>query len=258
MFAWVCLAILWTGFASPFSPGSVSVLRANVSGEAGASLAVFIDEFSPDGVLIQTIALPEVSSPGQSAFSISAGDPYAGLISRSSFRQALLLVGYSANAGTPYVEYSQSYITRRVVAIVWSSGEVDTDSLDMEEFGGNNVEPGFIRCAASDDMSDVWITGVGPKSAGAGGAVRIINATAATVTLPSHADLILEGGNFTGCGVYGDRLYLVSETDGSLYALEDLHSFEPGLPGAIRNPNYTATFRNLTSGPLTAGGLALG
>ena len=49
------------------------------------------------------------------------------------------------------------------------------------------------------------------------------------------------------------RLFAVSSYDGALYALEDLHSFEPGLPGAVYESQYPLTIRALTSGPMTAG-----
>lgn len=157
--------------AAPFTPGSVVVVRANVSGEPGGSLAVSLDEIAPSGDFIQTIDLPAVNGPGVSAFSLSADDPYAGLISRTSSREALLITGYSVPAGTPKVEMSASDNIRRAVAIVWTNGTVDTSSIKVEEFGSDRTTPGYIRCAASDDMKDVWITGDSPNNPG--GAVRI-------------------------------------------------------------------------------------
>lgn len=168
--------------ADPFTPGSVVVLRANVSGEPGASLAAFLDEFTPTGDFLQTIDLPADNGPGLPAFSLSANDPYAGLMTRTSSREALLIVGYSVPAGTPKVEMSTSYITRRVVAIVWTNGTIDTSTLDVEEFGSDRKTPGFIRCAASDDMQDIWITGDSPNNPG--GAVRISASAAVAESSP--------------------------------------------------------------------------
>ena len=238
--------------AAPFTAGSVSVLRAEVSGPASTSWPAFIDEYLPSGELLQTISLPVQNGPGFLAFSLSANDSYVGLISRASSREALLLVGYNAEPGTKKVEYSFSSMTRRLVAVIWADGTVDTTTLDVEEFGGDLSQPGYIRCAASDDMKDVWISGESLHNAG--GAVRIINFTAAVTSPVNNAGLVLSGGNLTSCSVYGSRLFAASDGDGALYALEDLHSFEPGLPGAVINPAFAGTYRNVTSGSMTAGG----
>ena len=112
-----------------------------------------IDEYLPSGGLLQSIALPQVDA---TAFSLSANDPYVGLISREANRSALLVVGYGAPAGTPNVELKPASVYPRTVAIVWINGTVDTDSVMLDEFGGDWQNPGLIRSAASDDMVDIW------------------------------------------------------------------------------------------------------
>ena len=106
----------------------------------------YIDEYMPSGsgpgILLQTIAVPQ-SDDDIAAFSISANDPYAGFMSRVADRSALLVAGYNAPPGTPNVERTFSTVTRRVVAVVWSDGTVDTESVRLEDFSGDGESPGF-------------------------------------------------------------------------------------------------------------------
>jgi hypothetical protein len=170
----VCVAAsIPTSAAAPFSPGNIAVLRAADSSSDGASCAAFIDEYTPQGSLVQSLAFPTLPLPGSKAFSLSASDPYAGIVTLTEDENALLVVGYAAPPGTASVETTLSASVNRVVAIVSAHGDINTKGITLADFGGDGTNPGYIRCAASEDgVGDFWVTGT---SALLGPSVRLVN-----------------------------------------------------------------------------------
>lgn len=158
-------------FAAPFSAGNVVVYRVGDGSEplANSGNPIFLDEFTPSGVLVQSIALRTTPVGPQRAIFSSGTASSEGLLSRSADGRYILLTGYSARIGTSLSRTSAAVVPR-VVARVDINGNVDT-STALADFSDLNNP----RSATSDDGTRIWVTG------GAGG-IRTTTLGATTST----------------------------------------------------------------------------
>ena len=84
--------------ASDFTPGNVVVVRLGDGSTAlsNAATAVFLDEFTPAGVLVQSVAMPTVASGANSSFATSGTATSEGALTLSADGRFFLLAGYDA------------------------------------------------------------------------------------------------------------------------------------------------------------------
>jgi hypothetical protein len=90
-----------TSFAAAFTPGNIAVYRV---GDGAAALvntgnAVFIDEYTPSGTLVQSIALPTALTGANQPFVASGTATSEGLLTRSQDGNYLLAPGYARAPG---------------------------------------------------------------------------------------------------------------------------------------------------------------
>jgi hypothetical protein len=159
--ALAALALGMAGFsavAAEFTPGSIVAYRvgngtAAVSASAGP---VFLDEYSPNGTLLQSIALPTVAGTAPLTNALTASSTGSeGLMTRTVDGTCLTLAGYAAAVGTASVITASN--VQRDVAFVNAAGGIDTTTtLGTLAFAGSNV-----RGAASDTCGHAWISGNG-------------------------------------------------------------------------------------------------
>lgn len=151
------LLVAFTGLAqgAAFTPGNLVVYRVGDGSGAlsGFATAVFLDEITTAGTLVQSIALLTVVSGAQKRLTASGSATSEGLISRSADGACVVVSGYDAATGTASVTGTSSATTNRVIGVVSASGLVDT-STAFNNFSGNN-----IRSAASTDCNSLWATG---------------------------------------------------------------------------------------------------
>lgn len=143
--------------AAAFTPGNLVVYRVGDGSAALSSVgtAVFLDEYTPAGALVQTVALPTAASGSNLPLIASGSATSEGQLSRSTDGACLLLTGYGAVPGTTGVASSAATTVPRVVGVVSPSGGVDTtSSLGTSYFSANNV-----RVAVSDNCSRAWVAG---------------------------------------------------------------------------------------------------
>jgi len=128
---WICAAVAAvlpaSAFAAPFAADSVVVYRvgngvANLNSNAAA---VFLDEYSPTGVLRQSIAMPTAPTGALSAVTASGNSEPEGRLSLSADGRALVLPGYTALPGGATAS-SNPVATPRVVATVDAAGGITT------------------------------------------------------------------------------------------------------------------------------------
>src|SRR5205807_2633621 len=86
--------------AAPFTPGNIVLYRV---GDGGATLgstgtAVFLDEYTPAGVFVQSVAMPTTGTSGRLVASGTATTE--GFLTRSEDGRYLVVPGYDANIGT--------------------------------------------------------------------------------------------------------------------------------------------------------------
>jgi hypothetical protein len=239
--------------AAPFAPGNIVALRLGSASAPFASAqlqkataAAFLDEFSPQGALVQSIALPASAAaaarlgPGSARLTVSSQDAFAGGLSRSQDGALLLLGGFDADSGAAGVDATWANSTARVVAKVSAGGAVDTTTRVRSAFHGNPTTGagGCIRFAASDDGTDVYAAGTNALD---GAGIVFVNQTvsAARDTAPCV------GGDFRGCDIHEDRLFATG-ADGWLYAIEDLRSVRPGLPDKLYDLAYPPSARKIS------------
>jgi len=214
--------------AASFLPGNLVIYRVGTGsgGLLSSATAVFLDEYTPSGGLVQSVALPTAVSGAQRRLTASGTATTEGSLQRSADRRFLTLTGYDADPGTASVAGTQSATVNRIVGFVDASGVVDTRTA-VTAFNAQN-----IRSAVSDDGTGAWLcggnSGVVYVTAGSSGAGTVI-ATASS--------------NNRSLDIFGGQLFL-SSGSGSYR----LAAVAAGLP---KNPG--ASVVQVAGGPATTG-----
>src|SRR5438552_4476683 len=142
-----------------FTLGSVVVYRVGAGGTATLTSAgnpVFLDEFAPDGTLIQSIALPVATGSGIKALVASGTATQDGLLTRSVDGRCLVIPGYERDLGTGSGNLVSGSLAGggaipRVVGRVMANGTIDAAAeLTDAAIAGN------FRGAASNDCASLW------------------------------------------------------------------------------------------------------
>ncbi len=147
-----------------FTPGNIVVYRLGTGAAAlsSAATAAFLDEYTPAGVLVQSIALPIVDAGSNQTLTNSGTATSEGLISLTADGQFILVTGYDAAPGTASVASTTAPAILRVVGRIAADGSVDT-STTLNGFSTANN----IRSAAGSNGTDFYAagaTGVGYTS----------------------------------------------------------------------------------------------
>lgn len=153
--ALLCLGPLLAA-AVPFTPGNIVVARV---GDGSASLSavateVYLDEYTPAGVLVQSIGLPTSVSSTYRILTVSGNATSELGVTRSADGRYLVVAGYSAAPGTPAVATSLSTDVTRVIGRIASDGSYDTSTSTGDAFSGAS-----IRTAATTDGSSFYAVG---------------------------------------------------------------------------------------------------
>src|ERR1043166_7184974 len=161
--------------AAPFTAGNLVLYRV---GDGSAALtsngtAVFLDEYTPTGTLVQSIALPTGASPRLVA---SGSATTEGFLSRSEDTRYLIVPGYDAAVGTASITGSTTI--PRVIGRVDGNGNIDVSTSYVDATGAGN-----IRSATSVAASRFWTSGStqGPRTIAFG-------ATSATGISPTNTN----------------------------------------------------------------------
>ncbi|MBO2012244.1 IPT/TIG domain-containing protein [Hymenobacter negativus] len=157
----VCQAsalLLWPALcqASPFTPGNIVVARVGdgTAPLSGAATAVFLDEYTPSGTLVQTIDMP-TSVGSVNRILTASGNATSELgLTRSVDGRYLVLTGYSAAPGTTGVITSLATDVARVIGRVAADGTFNTSTSVGDTFSGVS-----IRAAATVDGTSFYTVG---------------------------------------------------------------------------------------------------
>lgn len=200
--------------AAPFKPGNIVVARVgDGAGPLSAvAAAVFLDEYTPGGTLVQSVALP-TSNSGNNRSLTAAGNATTELaLTRSADGRYLVLTGYQAAPGTTGVAATAATDVTRVIGLVGADGSVDTSTSTGDAFSGVS-----IRAAATVDGTAFY--SVGANSGVRYQALGSFASTALNTTTPT---------NIRGVNVVGGNVY-VSAASGSFIGLSQVGT---GLPTA--------------------------
>src|SRR5262245_9928686 len=223
-----------------FTPGNIVIYRV---GTGTGSLvntgnAVFIDEYTPGGTLVQSIALPTVDAGANQSLIASGTATSEGLLTLSADGHYLMLTGYDATPPVTGLAGTAGTTVSRVVGRIDAAGNIDTTTALTDFASGNNP-----RGVASTDGHDIWVTG------GAGG-VRYTTLGSTTST-----QLSTTVTNIRGVEIFDGQLY-ISDSSGTTVRLGTVGSGLPttagqtitnlpGFPAATGSP-YAFFFADLT------------
>lgn len=183
--------------AAAFTPGNVVVERIGTGAAAltNAATAVFLDEYTPAGTLVQSIPLPTAVSGANRRLTDSGTATSDGFLSRSSNGSYLVVPGYDADPGTAGIASTASATVPRVIARVDSAGSIDTTTALTDAYSANN-----FRSVASVDGSAFWLGG------GTGGPRY------ATFGATTSTSLATTPSNVRNTQIFGGQLFISSST----------------------------------------------
>ena len=176
LYAALLLAALPTTNSAPFTPGNIVVSRVGdgVTTLAQNCAAVFLDELTPAGVLVQSISLPAnggasltqpngFTLPGQNplicqAVSLVGNSRTAGLLTRSQNGKWLSFMGTVSPLGSSF----SSAVISWAVALVNTNGTIDTTTAPLQRHGGDT-----FFSAVTVDGNEFWWACSGSGTSGA-------------------------------------------------------------------------------------------
>lgn len=165
---------------------------------AGMAQPVFLDEYTPCGERVRSIALPVAVNGSHRRRTLSplAVDYTEGFISRSEDGQYLALAGYDADSGTANVTATASSVVNRIVAVVGADGSVNTTTALSNRFSTVPVRGAVVN------GTGVWVTG------GNGGVVYT------TVGSTGSGNTLVATTTGRCLGIYDGQLYSSSTATG--------------------------------------------
>jgi hypothetical protein len=193
-------ALLASFASAQISPGNLVVLRVGdgINPLTNASQALFLDEFTTTGTLVQSIALPTAASGSNLPITCSGTASSEGNLQVDDSGQYFVLAGYSANPGLASIASTSSATTPRVIGRVGIDGVVDTSTSISNAFSANN-----IRSATTSNGIEFFAVG-----ANSGVQYATLGATTSNglnVTNPLNNRTV---------GTYGGQLYVTGSAQG--------------------------------------------
>lgn len=216
--------------AQSFGNGNIVVVRIGTGAipmTAGTAQPVYLDEYTPCGELVRSIAMPVTVSGSNRRLTLppASADYTEGFISLSEDGQYLALGGYDAATGTTAVTGSTSTTVNRVVGIIDAAANVNTATAFSNRFSAVSIR------SAITDGSNVWAAG------GNGG---IVYATAGST---GTSNTLLTSTTGRCLGIY----------DGQLYATSTATNLRMARAGSGLPITAGQTMTNLPGYPATGG-----
>jgi hypothetical protein len=172
------LMAFFVGMAQvPFTAGNIVVCRVGTPASAltGAAAPVFLDEYTPAGSLVQSIALPTAVSGANKILTGGGTAGTEGVLTLSADGQYLVLAGYDAAVGTASISSSLSTTVPRTIGLVKYDATINTTTAltDLSSIGS-------VRAAASINGAALWACGNGTASSSGGVRYATLGATTST------------------------------------------------------------------------------
>ncbi|PZF72115.1 beta strand repeat-containing protein, partial [Taibaiella soli] len=223
------LSSLVTKAQQPFGAGNLVIERVGDGSTAlsGIAAPVFLDEYTPAGMLVQSIAMPTATSGNNHMLTESGSATSDGFLHLSPDGKYLAIPGYDATVGTTGVASTTSASVARVVGIVNSQGVVSTTAAFNNIASGANT-----RSAITTDSINIWI--------GGGGSGGVYYGTAASATA---VNLSTTSNNVRCVNIFNGQLYTTSSSGAIRMA-----AVGTGLPTTAGQ-----TIVNLTGMPISGG-----
>ncbi len=241
--AWLPMAD--SSHAAAFTAGNLAVYRvgSGIGSLISTGSPVFIDEYTPGGILVQSIAMPTVVSGTNKRLIASGTATSEGLLACSTDGRYLVATGYDAAIPTTGLTGTASTAVNRVIGRIDSNGSVDTSTALSDAATANNA-----RSAVSADGSEFWF-------AGAAGGIRYAPLGATTST-----QLSTGLANNRQVNIFNNQLYS-SDSSGTALRLASIGSGLPttsgqamtNLPGFATSTGSPYSFYFADLSPAVAG-----
>lgn len=242
----LCALLLNAGaaLAASFTPGNLVIYRVGdgVGTLSNTGAKVFLDEYTTNGTLVQSIELPsDPSDPNQLVASGTATSE--GFITRSTDGLYLLLTGYRPNP-FPYTSSlpgTAGTTVNRVIGRVSAAGTLATMGLS-DYASGNNP-----RAATSTDGSKVWMVGAsgGLRYAAWGDTSSLQITTSALVNIRQVK--IFNNQLYISTSSGASNTVLMSVSGGLPTTTDQYFETLPGLPSATASSVYSFVMADLSS-----------
>jgi len=161
----------------PFTAGNVVVYRVGTgtTNLTSATFAVFLDEYTPAGVKVQSIALPIAVSGANKILTAVGNGNTEGAITLSSDGQYVVCTGYNTAPATTGVGGSSSATRPRTIGVIKYDGTINTTTALTDLSSG-----GPVRSATTSDGIHLWSCGNGTGSGSGGVRYAAVGATTST------------------------------------------------------------------------------
>ncbi len=217
---------------APIAPGHVVALRLGDGAAAlgSAAAAVFLDEYTAAGSLVQTIALPTSAAD---AITNSGTATSEGFLNLSSNGQFLVHAGYRAIPGTASVVTSAA---ARVISRVALSGGIDTTTALTDAYLASSV-----RSVATVDGTQFWVGGTGSPTTSAG--VRFVSGVGQSTSTQLSSTVT----NNRVVNIFNGQLYTGSAS-GAFLGVSTVGTGLPTTSGQVTTllPGFSAVTGNST------------
>jgi hypothetical protein len=170
-----------------------------------ASTAVFLDEYTPTGNLVQSIAVPTAASGLNNPLTSSGTAGSEGQITVSSDGQYVALTGYDAAPGVASISGTKASADARDIGILnTTTGSVDTSTAPNNWSDKNNP-----RSAVTEDGTNIWTA-----DATDGAAYTTLGSTGAGMTLLNQSTGSATNGEFVN--IFNNQLYMSTQKGSTL------------------------------------------
>jgi hypothetical protein len=183
---------------SPFTAGNIIVVRV---GDGAAPLtistaAVFLEEYTPTGSLVQTIPMPTSVSGANNRLSFMGNNQFLGILTLSPNERYLALAGFDAAPLTSNPDVNQPGV-KRVIGLVDYNGVVNTSTGLIDASTGST----YPSSAVTSDGTKIWTC---VEDAG----LRYTTLGSSTSTQ------LVSVSSLRGIGIYGGNLYTGTSAGG--------------------------------------------
>jgi hypothetical protein len=216
---------------TPLTIGNLFVVRVGdgLAALTNASTPTFVDEFTPSGTLVQSIAMPTAIVGTNQPFTNSGTATSEGMLNVSENGLYLVLGGYAVAPGLASVATTANPTTGRVIGRIDLAGTVDTSTVLGDAYSTRN-----IRSVVSTDGLNFWMSG---SSEG----IRYVAGLGATTSLVISATPL----NNRVLGIYGGQLY-ASASSANFYGVSTVGT---GIPNTSGNSCTVLPGMSVTVGP---------
>lgn len=158
LFAALGLVAISAALSAPITAGNFVMTRVGTGAAAlsNASTAVFLDEYTPSGTFVQSIAVSTAASGANLALTMSGTSTAEGGLTISPDGRYVSFTGYNAAPGVASISGTASASTNRVVGILdLTTGTVDTSTGLTDAYSTNSIR------AAVVSGNNIWTAGTG-------------------------------------------------------------------------------------------------